>query len=336
MFKPPCAEVPTITLKPSRGYVPVVRIAILDDYQHAALTFADWSVLDAEVAVFDAPLGSRDAVAAALRGFDVVVAMRERTRFDAAQLSLLPDLKLLVSTGFRNAAVDVGAAEERGVVVTHTGYLPHPTVEHTWALILAAARNLPAEERAVRAGGWQQSVGTSLHGKRLGVIGLGRLGSAVAVIGAAFGMSVVAWSQNLTPERAASHGVAAVSKEELLRGADVVTIHLVLSERSRGLLGSRELALMKPGAILVNTSRGPIVDEDALVAAVSAGSIRAAVDVYDAEPLPVDHPLRRAPNTVLTPHVGYVVDDQYRVFYGDAVENIAAWAAGRPIRVMRA
>lgn len=313
-----------------------MRIAILDDYQRVALTFADWSSVDAEVTVFDAPLGSRDDVAAALRGFDVVVAMRERTRFDAAQLSLMLDLKLLVSTGFRNAAVDVDAAQEQGVVVTHTGYLSHPTVEHTWALILAAARNLPAEERAVRAGGWQQSVGTSLHGKTLGVIGLGRLGSAVATIGAAFGMSVVAWSQNLTPERAAEHGVTAVSKEDLLRSADVVTIHLVLSERSRGLLGAGELALMKPGAIVVNTSRGPIVDEDALVAAVNAGAIRAAVDVYDTEPLPVDHPIRRTPNTVLTPHIGYVVDDEYRVFYGDAVENIAAWAAGRPIRVMRA
>jgi phosphoglycerate dehydrogenase-like enzyme len=311
-----------------------VRIAILDDYQHAALQFADWDSLDAEITVFDKPLGDQDAVARALEGFDVVVAMRERTRFDAAQLRLLPDLKLLVSTGPRNAAVDVAAANAQGVVVSHTGYLPHPTSEHTWALILAAARNLPAEERAVRDGGWQQGVGMSLHGKTLGVIGLGRLGSAVAAIGTAFGMDIVAWSQNLTPERAAERGATAVSKEELLRTADVVTIHLVLSDRTRGLLGAGELALMKPGAILVNTSRGPIVDTDALIAAVNAGAIRAAVDVYDTEPLPVDHPIRSTRNTVLTPHIGYVADDLYRVFYGDAVEDIAAFDAGRPIRVM--
>lgn len=311
-----------------------VRIAILDDYQHAALQFADWDSLGAEITVFDQPLGDPDVVARALQGFDVVVAMRERTRFAAAQLRLLPDLKLLVSTGPRNAAVDVAAANVQGVVVSHTGYLPHPTSEHTWALILAAARNLPAEERAVRDGGWQQGVGMSLHGKTLGVIGLGRLGSAVAAIGTAFGMNIVAWSQNLTPERAAEGGATAVSKDELLRTADVLTIHLVLSDRTRGLLGAGELALMKPGAILVNTSRGPIVDTDALIAAVNAGAIRAAVDVYDTEPLPVDHPIRSTRNTVLTPHIGYVADDLYRVFYGDAVEDIAAFAAGRPIRVM--
>lgn len=315
--------------------MPGVRIAILDDYQHAALQFADWDSLEAEITVFDQPLGGPDAVARALRGFDVVVAMRERTRFDAAQLRLLPDLKLLVSTGPRNAAVDVAAANAQGVVVSHTGYLPHPTSEHTWALILAAARNLPAEERAVRDGGWQQGVGMSLHGKTLGVIGLGRLGSAVAAIGTAFGMNIVAWSQHLRPGRAAEQGATAVSKEELLCAADVVTIHLVLSDdRTRGLLGARELALMKPGAILVNTSRGPIVDTDALIAAVNAGAIRAAVDVYDIEPLPVDHPIRSTRNTVLTPHIGYVADDLYRVFYGDAVEDIAAFAAGHPIRVM--
>lgn len=311
-----------------------MRVAILDDYQSAALQFADWASLDAEVVTFTKPLGGRADVAQALAGFDVVVAMRERTRFDAEQLRLLRDLRLLVSTGERNAAIDVAAANAQGVVVSSTGYLPQPTTEHTWALILAAARNLPVEERAVRDGGWQQTVGTSLHGKTLGVIGLGRLGASVAAIGRAFGMSVVAWSQNLTPERSAAEGATAVSKEDLLRTADVVSIHLVLSSRTRSLIGAGELALMKPGAILVNTSRAPIVDTAALIEAVNAGAIRAAVDVYDTEPLPADHPIRSTANTVLTPHVGYVTDDEYRVFYGDAVEDIAAFAAGQPIRVM--
>jgi phosphoglycerate dehydrogenase-like enzyme len=311
-----------------------VRIAILDDYQNAARRFADWDSLDAEVTVFGWPIGDRSEIARALAGYDVVVAMRERTKFDAEQLRLLPDLRLLVSTGTRNAAIDLAAAQAQGVIVTHTRYVSHPTSELTWALILAAARNLPAEERAVRTGGWQQSVGMGLHGKTLGVIGLGRLGSAVAKIGQAFGMNVVAWSQNLTAERAGEHGVTAVSKEELLSTSDVVTIHVLLSKRTRGLLGAEELALMKPGALLVNTSRGPIVDEKALLEALHAGAIRAALDVYDIEPLPADHPLRAAPNTVLTPHIGFVTDDEYRIFYGDAVENIAAYAAGAPIRVM--
>lgn len=311
-----------------------MRVAILDDYQNAALWYGDWDSLDAEVTVFGWAIGDRAEVARALKGYDVVVAMRERTLFDAEQLRLLPDLRLLVSTGVRNAAIDVGAANAQGVVVTHTGYVSHPTSEHTWALILAAARNLPAEERAVRSGAWQQGVGTSLRDKTLGVIGLGRLGSAVAAVGKVFGMKIVAWSQNLTQERAAEEGATAVSKEELLRTADVVTIHLVLSDRSRGLLGADELALMKPGAILVNTSRGPIIDQDALINAVNSGAIRAAIDVYDSEPLPAEHPIRSTRNTVLTPHIGYVTDDEFRVFYGDAVENIAAFTAGSPIRVM--
>lgn len=312
-----------------------MRIAILDDYQNVALDFADWKSLDADITVFTEPLGGTEEVVRALQGFDVVVAMRERTRFPAEVFRGLPGLKLLVSTGVRNAAVDVAAANECGVVVSHTGYLPHPTAEHTWALILAAARNLPAEERSVREGGWQRGVGTSLLGKRLGIIGLGRLGARVAEVGALFGMDVVAWSQNLTAERAAEYGVAAVSKEELLRTSDVVSIHLVLSERSRGLIGTGEIAQMKPGAILVNTSRAPIVDTAALIEAVNRGAIRAAVDVYDTEPLPADHPIRSTANTVLTPHIGYVADDEYELFYRDAVEDIAAFAAGEPIRVMR-
>lgn len=311
-----------------------MRIAILDDYTNSALTFADWSSLDATTEVFTQPFDGPDAVVSALAGFDVVVAMRERTRFPADVLAQLTDLKLLVSTGVRNAAIDVAAAHEHGIVVTSTGYVSHPTSEHTWALILGASRDLARHAQSVREGGWQLSVGTSLSGKTLGVIGLGRLGSQVASIGQAVGMNVVAWSQNLTAERASSVGVTAVSKEDLLASSDVVTIHLVLSQRSRGLLGAAELALMKPGALLVNTSRGPIVDSDALLDALQRGAIRAALDVFDAEPLHADHPLRTAPNTLLTPHIGYVTDDEYRIFYGDAVENIAAWAAGSPIRVM--
>lgn len=313
-----------------------MRIAILDDYQNAAMDFADWESLNADITVFTEPFKDANEVVWALEGFDVVVAMRERTRFPAEVLGALPDLKLLVSTGVRNAAIDVAAARERGVVVSHTGYLSHPTAEHTWALILAAARNLPAEERAVREGGWQRGVGTSLHGKTLGIIGLGRLGARVAEIGKAFGMDLVAWSQHLTAERAAGYGVRAVSKEELLRASDVVSIHLVLSARSRGLIGADEIALMKPMAILVNTSRGPIIDEAALIDAVNRSAIRAAVDVYDSEPLPADHPIRETANTVLTPHIGYVADDEYEVFYRDAVEDIAAFAAGTPIRVLEA
>ena len=311
-----------------------MRIAILDDYQNVARSFADWDRLGAEITVFTEHIKDPDDVVAALAGFDVVVAMRERTRFSADVLRRLPDLRLLVSTGQRNAAIDVAAANEQGVVVSGTGYIPHPTAEHTWALILAAARNIPAEERAVRDGRWQHTVGTALRGKTLGLLGLGRLGAAVAGIGTAFGMRPIAWSQNLTEERAAEHGVRAVSRDELLRTADVLSIHLVLSKRTRGLLGADELALMKPGALLVNTSRGPIVDESALLDVVTEGRIRAALDVYDTEPLPVDHPLRQAPNTVLTPHIGYVADDVYEIFFQDAVEDIAAFAAGEPIRVM--
>jgi phosphoglycerate dehydrogenase-like enzyme len=309
-----------------------MKIAILDDYQNVALGFADWDSLDAEIEVFTKPL---DDVARRLAGFDVIVAMRERTRFPAEVLGKLTALKLLVSTGQRNAAIDVGAARELGIVVSGTGYIAHPTAEHTWALILAAARNLPAEERSMREGGWQVGVGSGLHGKTLGLLGLGRLGARAARIGQAFGMETIAWSQNLTAEKAAEHGVTAVSKEDLFARADVLSIHLVLSERSRGLVGAAEFAAMKPAAILVNTSRGPIVDEDALLDALRRKEIGcAAIDVYDTEPLPADHPLRGLDNTVLTPHVGYVTREVYEVFYGDAVEDIAAFKAGSPLRVM--
>lgn len=311
-----------------------MRIAILDDYQNVARKLADWDSLGAELTVFTEPIGGSGEVVRKLAGYDVVVAMRERTKFPADVLRGLPDLKLLVSTGRRNAAIDVAAAQDAGIVVCGTGYLSHPTAEHTWALILAAARNLPAEERAVRDGKWQHSIGMGLHGKTLGLIGLGRLGSRVAEIGLVFGMNVIAWSQNLTAARAAEHGVTAVPRDDLLRSADVISIHLVLSRRTRGLLGPAELALVKPGAILVNTSRGPIVDEAALLEALHRGAFRAALDVFDEEPLPADHPLRQAPNTVLTPHIGYVTDDLYQVFYRDAVEDIAAYQSGEPMRIM--
>ena len=308
-----------------------MRIAILDDYQGVALGFGGWDSLKADITVFTEPL---DDVVKQLQGFEAVVAMRERTRFPAEVLDRLPDLKLLVSTGRRNAAIDVAAARRNGVVVSATGYISEPTAEHTWALILAAARNLPREFRSMREGGWQTSVGTTLHGKTLGLLGLGRLGAGAAKIGQAFGMETIAWSQNLTPEKAEPHGVTAVSKEDLFARADVLSIHLVLSERSRGLVGAAELALMKPGALLVNTSRGPIVDESALVEALRGNKIRAALDVYDTEPLPADHPLRTLDNAVLTPHLGYVTRETYEIFYGDAVEDIAAYQAGKPIRVM--
>ena len=309
-----------------------MRIAILDDYQGVALTFGDWDSLDAAITVFTEPLTD---VVKQLQGFDAIVAMRERTRFPAEVLDQLPDLKLLVSTGVRNAAIDVAAARRNGVVVSATGYLGAPTAEHTWALILAASRNLPQEFRSMREGGWQTGVGTTLNGKTLGLLGLGRLGAGAAKIGQAFGMETIAWSQNLTQEKAEPHGVTAVSKDELFARADVLSIHLVLSERSRGLVGAAELAAMKPTALLVNTSRGPVVDEAALVDALRRKEIRAAaLDVYDVEPLPADHPLRTLDNAVLSPHIGFVAREVYEIFYGDAVEDIAAFQAGEPIRLM--
>ncbi|AWS44211.1 D-2-hydroxyacid dehydrogenase family protein [Streptosporangium sp. 'caverna'] len=312
-----------------------MKVAILDDYQNVALSFADWDSLDAEIEVFTEPFADADEVVKRLAGFDVLVAMRERTRFPAELLARLTALKLLVSTGARNAAIDVDAARKLGIVVSTTGSIGYPTAELTWALILAAARNLPAEVRSMRDGGWQVGVGTGLNGKTLGLLGLGRLGAQVARIGQAFGMETVAWSQNLTTEKAAEHGVTAVPKEDLFALADVLSIHLVLGDRSRGLVGAAELAAMKPTAMLVNTSRGPIVDEDALLDALRRKKIAcAALDVYDTEPLPADHPLRALGNTVLTPHVGYVTREGYEIFYRDAVEDIAAFQSGNPIRVM--
>jgi phosphoglycerate dehydrogenase-like enzyme len=316
----------------------MTRVAILDDYQRVARRMTDWASLPAGagVTVFDDHLADLDAVAARLRDFEVVVAMRERTPFPRALLERLPRLKLLVTTGMRNASIDVQAAADRGVVVSGTAGLPYPTAELTWALILALARRVPTEDRATREGRWQVSVGVGLNGKTLGVLGLGTLGSRVARVGKAFEMTVLAWSQNLTAERAAEVGATLVGKDELLARADVVTIHLVLGARTRGLLGARELALMKPSAYLVNTSRGPIVEEAALVAALRQGTLAGAgLDVFDLEPLPLDHPFRHLPNIVITPHLGYVTEEGYRIFYGHALEDIQAHLRGAPVRVLR-
>ncbi|MEU9455539.1 D-2-hydroxyacid dehydrogenase family protein [Streptomyces sp. NPDC048277] len=312
-----------------------MRIAVLDDYQSVALSLADWDSLQAEVDVFTDSFENEEEAVAALAEYDVLVAMRERTRFPSSTLSGLPRLKLLVTTGPVNAAIDLDAARRSDVTVCGTGYFSYPTVELTWGLILSAARLIPQQVDSVRRGGWQQGLGTSLRGSTLGVLGLGRLGTAVADIGRAFGMRTIAWSQNLTPADAAKKGAEYVAQDELFGRSDVLSIHVVLSGRTRGLVGRRELGLMKSTAILVNTSRGPVVDEAALIAALTEKRIAsAALDVFDREPLPVDHPLRSLPNTVLTPHIGYVSRDLYEVFYRDAVEDIAAWSAGTPIRVL--
>ena len=304
------------------------RIAVLDDYQNVALTMADWSVLDgrASVTVFNDHLAEPDAVVARLQPFDVVCVMRERTPMTRAIIERLPKLRLIASTATGNASIDLEVAEEQGVQVAHTSYSPAPTVELTWALILAGARNLLAENATLRGGGWQRQVGDDLAGRTLGLLGLGNIGAAVARIGQAFGMRVIAWSQNLTAERAASAGAELVTKEELFRQADIVSIHLRLSGRTRGLVGATELAIMKPSARLVNTSRGPIVVEADLAAALQDGKIAgAAVDVFDQEPLPPDHPFRSLPNLLATPHIGYVTRGLYERFYRDTVQNIVHW-----------
>lgn len=312
-----------------------MRIAVLDDYQQVAAALADWSTLEAEIVFFPDHISDRAELVSRLAGFDVVVAMRERTPFPRPVLEGLPDLRLLVTTGSANASIDVEAAQESGIVVSGTGALPHPTAELTFALILTLSRGLVDQVVSVRGGGWQVGLGRDLLGSTLGVIGLGRLGSRVAKLGRAFGMDVLAWSHNLTRERAAEVGVRQVSMDELLRLADFVTIHLRLSDRTAGLIGRDELALMRPDACLVNTSRGPIVDETALLEAVRSSVIAgAAVDVFDHEPLPPDHPFRTEPRILATPHIGYVTRESYQVFYEGAVESIEAWRDGEPIRVL--
>jgi phosphoglycerate dehydrogenase-like enzyme len=313
-------------------FVPTVgetlKIAVLDDYQNVALSMADWSALDgrAAITVFNDHVADPDAVVARLQPFEIICVMRERTPMTRAVIERLPNLRLIASTGPANASIDLAAAAERGVQIVHTGYWSAPTVELTWALILADARHLVTETAAVRNGGWQQSVGEDLNGRTLGLLGLGNIGSAVARIGKAFGMNLIAWSQNLTAERAAAVDAVLVPMEELFRQADIVSIHLVLSRRTRGLVGAPELGLMKRTARLVNTSRGPIVDEAALVDALRKGKLAgAAIDVFDQEPLPSNHPFRQLPNVLATPHIGYVSRSLYQRFYQDTVENIRKW-----------
>ncbi|MBV9935084.1 MAG: D-2-hydroxyacid dehydrogenase family protein [Actinobacteria bacterium] len=312
----------------------MTRVAVLDDYQGVARSIVPWpDGLDVTAFTDHAP--DEAEVVRRLQGFDVVVAMRERTAFPRSVLERLPDLKLLVTTGPRNAAIDVAAANERGVTVSGTWGIVSNTVELTWALMLAVVRGLPDEVAAVRSGGWQQGLGRDLNGKTLGVLGVGNIGSQVAHIAQAFGMGVIAWSQNLTDERAEGVGAKRVEKEDLFRRADIVTVHLVLSDRTRGLIGRDELALMKPTAFLINTSRGPIVDNDALVDALERKAIAGAgLDAFAVEPLPADHPYRRLPNVVATPHIGYVTEDCYRIFYDQIVEDITAWRGGAPVRVL--
>jgi phosphoglycerate dehydrogenase-like enzyme len=309
-------------------------IAVLDDYQGVALSMADWSVLErrASITIFNDHIADADAVVSRLLPFDIVCVMRERTPMSRAVIERLPKLRLIASTATRNASIDIEAADERGIEVVHTGYSSAPTIELTWALILAGARHLVDENASLRGGGWQRFIGEDLGGRTLGLLGLGNIGSAVAQIGKAFGMTVIAWSQNLTAERAGAAGAVLVTKDELFRQADVVSIHLVLSGRTRGLVGKAEFALMKPTASLVNTSRGPIVVEADLLEALQKGKIAgAAVDVFDQEPLPLDHPFRSQPNLLATPHIGYVSRGLYERFYQDTVDNIAKWLDGQAL-----
>jgi phosphoglycerate dehydrogenase-like enzyme len=315
----------------------MAHVALLDDYQDVALQMADWKSLppDTDVQVFRNHLDNDDALVERLYHFDMIMAMRERTPFTRSRLERLPNLKLLITAGMRNAAIDLQAASDCGIMVCGTEGLPYPTAELTWALILGIMRQIPQEDHAIRNGHWQVSLGLGLQGKTLGLLGLGRLGAQVATVGTAFNMNVIAWSQNLTAERAEAYGATLVSKDELLAQSDILTIHLVLGDRSRGLIGAGELAHMKSTAYLVNTSRGPIVDEAALIHALQQGAIAgAALDVFDIEPLPRDHPFRQLDNVVVSPHIGYVTEETYRVFYGDTLEDIQAFLAGQPVRVL--
>jgi phosphoglycerate dehydrogenase-like enzyme len=316
-----------------------MKLAILDDYQNAALSSADWSVLpgDIEITVFDDHEPDEDALAARLRPFDILCVMRERTGFPSSLIRRLPNLQLLVTSGHRNAAIDVQAAAEAGVTVCGTAGEIAGTTEMIWALIMAVMRDLPINDRVARSGAWQSGlrVGRELRGATLGLLGLGRLGARIAKIAQVFDMRLIAWSQNLTDERAAECGAERVGFEELLSTADIVSVHLVLSRRTRGLIGAHELGLMKPTAHLVNTSRGPIVDEAALVEALRSGTIAgAALDVFDQEPLPADSPLLQLDNAIISPHMAYVTEGTYRTFYGEMVEDVAAWLKGEPVRVI--
>jgi len=314
-----------------------IQIAVIDDWQNVASSVVDWSVLASVGQVHflhDYPADTATLIQR-LQGFEVICVMRERTSFDKALLQGLPKLKLLVTGGMRNAAIDIPAAKSLGIQVCGTDSYKHAAPELAWALIMASTRNLLAEANSLRAGNWQVGLGGDLYGKTLGILGLGSIGQKVAQFAQVFGMRVIAWSENLTPQRAAEAGATWVSKRELFEQADILTVHLVLSERSRGLVDAEALSWMKPSARLVNTARGPIVDEQALVRALECGRLAgAALDVYAQEPLPLDHPFRRLPNVLATPHVGYVSEQNYRQFYQQMIEAIQAWAKGTPIRVL--
>ena len=313
-----------------------LRCAILDDYQNVALKLADWSKLksDVELNVFNDHLGGADKVIAACQGFQIIVAMRERTAFPKKVIDALPELKLLITTGHRNASIDTEAAKARGVTVCSTGTFGNPTSGIAIGLMLELTRHIGYENARLHSGAsWQTTIGLDLEGMTLGVLGLGKLGARTANIAKAFGMKVIAWSQNLTAEKCREAGVDYTGKDDLFRQSDFITIHVVLSQRTRGLVGARELGLMKPSAYLINTSRGPIIEEAALIAALREGKIAGAgLDVFDVEPLPLDHPLRKMENVVITPHLGYVSEQNYRRYFAEAAENIRAFLDGKPVR----
>lgn len=316
----------------------MLRAAILDDYQNCALKLADWSSIskDVEVKVFTTPIGDNDAVIKALQGFAIVNMMRERTPFNRKVIEGLPELKLLITTGARNASIDLKACAERAITVCGTGGFGSPTTGIAIGLMLELTRRIGWENARMKAGeAWQVTLGQDLEGLTLGVLGLGKLGQRVAGVAKALGMKVIAWSQNLTPEKAKEAGAEYVSKEELFARSDVISIHVVLSDRTRGIVGAKELGLMKKTAYLINTARAPIVDGKALMAALQSKSIAGAgLDVYEVEPLPLDHPLRKMDNVVITPHLGYVSEQNYRKMYPDIVEDIRAWLDGKPVRVV--
>jgi phosphoglycerate dehydrogenase-like enzyme len=320
---------------PARGTV--LRLAVLDDWEGAAGDFVDWraELPEAEVTVFTDHLDDEAELAERLAPFDAVMLMRERTPVTAALLRSLPKLRLIVTTGMRNRALDLDAAAGLGVLVCGTQGLQWAAPELTWALILALARDIPRADASMRAGRWEPTVGIDLHGATLGMVGLGRLGGQVASVALAFGMSLIAWSPHLTAERAAAHGAALVGKRELFERSDVVSVHMILADSTRGLVGAAEIAAMKRSAVLVNTSRGPLVDQDALLSALADGRIAGAgLDVYDQEPLPAGHPLRSAPRAILTPHLGYVTAGTFASFYREAARDVRAYLDGSPVRVI--
>jgi D-3-phosphoglycerate dehydrogenase len=313
------------------------RCAILDDYQNVATKLADWSIPDVEVKVFNEPFADRNAAVAALKGFDIICMMRERTPFLKPTLEQLPDLKLLISSGMRNASIDLEYAATRGITVCGTEAAGQPTAELAIGIMLELARKIGYENNRMKSGvPWQSTLGIELAGKTLGLLGFGKLGTKVGEIGKAIGMKLIAWSENLTEERARAGGATLVSKQDLFRQADFLSIHLQLSQRTRGLVTGKDLALMKPTAFLINTSRGPIVDEPSLLAALGSRKLGGAgLDTFDVEPLPLNHPLRKLDNVVLTPHLGYVSREGYKVYYTQMVDDIRQWLKGSPVRVLK-